>query len=106
MNKSDKKFLSRATDNLLVELQKNKEKLKKCQDENKQLKRKVQHKDEVVINQNKSYNKLEKMLISMLERYNRKCPCENPDECEELVCFSLQPDERVIGHVSSESESD
>ena len=104
MNKSDQKILSRATDNLLVESQKNKEKLKKVKVENKSLRRKLKVKEEVLENQKNSYDELEKMLISMLKRYNRRCPCDRPEECESMVCYSLQPEEIV--QVLSESSSD
>ena len=104
MNKSDKKILSRATDNLLVESQKNREKLQKVKLENKSLRRKLKVKEEILENQKNSYNELEKMLISMLKRYNRRCPCDQPEECESMVCYSLQPEEIV--QVLSESSSD
>ena len=93
MNKSDKILLSRATDSLLVESQKNKEKLQQVKNENLQLKRKLKVKEEVLETQKNNYDELEQMLISMLKRYNRRCPCERPEECESIICFSLQPDE-------------
>ena len=109
MNKSNQNLLARATNELLLDSQKNKEKLREVKMENKKLKRKAKISEEAMNIRNKEYIELEKMLVSMLARYDRRCPCENPEECEKLLCFSLQPDEverRIVVETSSDSDSD
>ena len=96
MNTPDNRDLSRATIKLLLENQKLSDKLKKVQKESKQHMnqsekwQKLWHVErEKYKNSREEAEKVKSMLIALFAKFDLRCACELPANCENPLCSKI-----------------
>ena len=108
MNKAETKKLSLAANRLLIENQVLTEKLEKQKKQSLKFKKKSALLAEKLENEKTRSAVFEDMVLGLLSRYERRCPCNDVDACESPECIELAAKvaQRTLEREQEEAEAE